>query len=196
MENLAVWNKTYTVEERAPILAADPEAMISLSFNLTYQATLRVRPIKLKGAKLPEAELLKWATDCIRLAYGSVYRDGMPISAVQNARPEEAVVTEARNRLNEVLDSIYGAALDSFEIVKQSLSPEDQALLSSVLEQSELRDPRKAAEKLLRDMQAEIDKLPPEKRQWSCACGRTNSTRFCPECGKPAPYMYLSPDKR
>ena len=205
MEQEAIRNKDYTVENHTPINLIDEEGLIDYTVTLFYRAKISVIPnheTETEKDCLTENTLQSMVADTVIEGYIRKYENGMPIGVFQNGRPEDSLIALVRERLEEILSVRYGAAVDSFDIEKHWLPEAEQQELDQLLHMKELRDPRKAAEALIQAMKVgrQTQKAPaepepqriPEKRQqkqrelptWVCACGSINRSRFCTECGK------------
>lgn len=179
-ENMVEWNKPYAFEGNVFVLVTDESVNLELDFTLFYAVTVSVKPVN--GAAtlvLPEAALQEDVFSAVMSAYSGA-SNRLSVEDLRAGRPAAALVAEARRRLNDLL-SAFDAEAGLFNIEKHWLSDADETLLDSVLQSRTLLDPKKAAEALL---QKTLDFI--ADRQWICPCGRTNNTRYCPECGRPA----------
>ncbi len=182
-ENAISWYKDYSFESSIPVVVMDETIQLELDVSLSYTARVRLKPLNGRisiPSSLSEETFRETVFAAVTMAY-SVCRHRMPLAELQSGRPAAEVAEEAKRRLGDSL-SDSGAVIDSVKIEKQRISDEDREMLDSIVETSKLRDPKKAAEYLLRKTQEEI-----ARRQWICPCGKNNYSRFCPECGRPAP---------
>ena len=84
-----------------------------------------------------------------------------------------------------------GAELVSLTVTECALREDDKAQVDRLLRMAELRDPGKAAERLIKAMEeaqaaakGAAASVVHKTETWTCVCGSKNTGRFCPECGR------------
>ncbi len=181
--------KEYAVEDGTGINVVDGEGMINLACTLSYRARVAVASAGgAESAPLTEDGLRSLTAASLNAAYCREYEGGMPVEVLRSGRPDAALTEAAAERLKEALSARYGVSLASLDVEEHRISEADRQSLDELLHFKELADPKRAAEELVRAMQAGAQpkadraELPP----WTCSCGSVNKSRFCPECGKPS----------
>lgn len=192
-----------TLMDKVPVLVVDRDKGIeldcSLRFNATFQLKAEGEPKAIDPATA--AEIRKRVLMEIQVAYAKAWPSGMPTDVLDAGRPDDSFCEGIVARLNEVLPLYAGVSLAAFTVDSHRLGATDMVQLETLRSMKEKSDAMADADRLIVETQKRVDAArkavketsvpvgPAKPNEWVCPCGKTNSSRYCPECGRPRSYV-------
>lgn len=188
--------KTYTVEGTCPSLYVDEKADIRIDCTIHFRSKC-VLKLASEGTA-PETAVCNTIQMAVQIAYIRSFDAGIPAEVMEAGHPDADFSAAIAKRLSTEVKLLYGAELEEFTVEEHHIAAEDEAKLAKQREMKRLTDPRIAAEELRKTLEQAVEAAAARTaegaaaaevtNEWICECGKSNRSRFCPDCGKPRSY--------